>query len=852
MSEFNIKVTPTGDDGGNGKKKRTSPKSSQERIDDSKVNKEVDNFLREIEESYKKGTKQIPSGEILKFLEASGVKLGKSVLREVLEKGGVWVSGKEGLKGTAVQNLRYDNDRDDPGKKRRDVIRQLRQKMDKAFANNASLLVDAISKEIDTSAKTTASAKASKSKSPTPKFTDEGSLETLGGGMLRGISENLHRQLWESYSKGSTVMAGVDDPALIAAKKFGIPTNDRQALEDFIKNVYAKGLHKQQPAPEPVEETTQKKPTVKPKSKKKVEQEAAREAIVEQIVSDATSLLDDIASQVEAVASTGGPGKGGGGGKKGTGGGGDGEGGDSGGDTPDGYDPNDPRSIDRYFKARVENLQRTLKTRTFGEEKSIIFSALQGMYEKASRVEDIQTLKSIVNSATRSQIKTLKTFATDIENQTNLLVAVAENELEKEARKEEPNKEVLNFYENRLAELEEVRNKTAKVYSDSKQRIIVGMRDEAKKGYAAGESERLNKELERIRKDDDKIVEDYQKQYAKYMEDQYKKFAATRAEASAKSFIEENVGTMSKRKLMAKAGEIFDTEVSSLMAKMDIESVAGRLPILKASYQQGGEFVKKNFLNDYVAKYGRDDFFNEVLMKDYQKEPILKPTKGGLSKFLPDDENKDQFHKNISRFIQIQEAMGPIVAATSDKGVTGSQALGGVAKAAYATNTPQGMIVGAVVQATGYLAEIAENTGERIQAFAPEVLQAKLENKLDMLTRTIKTGQGSGSDFARYQRSSNVLNAQLFELGVQFYTSFGRGMELLLDTLSFIVVLVRALVLGLGIIATPINIISGYVSWGFRKIVERIDALYNMFTGKNQVAVPDYTDELLKNRPQGL
>ena len=878
MAEFNIPVNPTGDGSGNNKKKSSTSKTSKEQLDDSKVTQEIANFLRDIEASYAKGTKSIASGQVLKYLEASGVKLNKSILRDVLEKGGVWVSGKEGLRGTAVQNLRYENDRDDPGKKRRDVIRTLRQKMDQAISNNASLLVDAINKEIDTSIdKTVKEPKSKKSTAKnkskdidatkTPPVTDTSVSDELmeyakefskrSASYLKNGPTPIDAKLIEMLRKQVNDMA---DYAIKINRFTGFVSENPQYDEAIAKAIQgavkAKGYSIADSGIQRKKEggvdyigfdiTGKTSDQTKSQSKRK----KSKKEISEQIIEDATSVINEITDKIEAVGTSGGGSTGGGKGGKGTGDGGDGS--DDEGMSGD-YDPNDPDSVNRYFKARVENLQRTLKTRTFGEEESIIFSSLQGMYDKATRVKDIDTLKQIVNSATRSQVKTLKSFATDIENQTNLLTAIAETQLEKELAKEEPNKEVMDFYSERLKELEQVQDKTAKVYSSSKQRIVQGMREEAKKGFAAGETARLQKELERIRKDDDRIVEEYQTQFTSYIETQYKKFAANQAEEKAKSFIEQNAGKMSNRKLMIQAGEIFDTEVSSLMAKMDIESGASRVDILKLYGKQGDEFSKKNFLKDYAIKYGQDDFFQQVLKNDYENNPVLKPTKGTLGKYLPDNQTtKNQFHNNIARFLQIQEGFSSVVSATSEKGTTGAQALGGFAKAAYATNTPQGMLIGATLQSVGYLAEIAENTSNRIQAFAPEVLQAKLENKLDMLVRTIRTGESSGSDFAKYQRSSNMINAQLFELGVQFYASFGRGVEFAIDSLSLMVILIRALVSGIGFLLSFISKIYETLGSGIRIIVGAIDRLMNFGKDRTNTAVPDYTDELLKNRPQGI
>lgn len=52
----------------------------------------------------------------------------------------------------------------------------------------------------------------------------------LGG----AVSGSMRNQMWESYQKGSTRFAGVKDPALVAAQRAGISTNDRKAFDAFL------------------------------------------------------------------------------------------------------------------------------------------------------------------------------------------------------------------------------------------------------------------------------------------------------------------------------------------------------------------------------------------------------------------------------------------------------------------------------------------------------------------------------------------------------------------------------------------------------------------------------------------
>lgn len=59
------------------------------------------------------------------------------------------------------------------------------------------------------------------------------------GGIGSAISQNLRDGLWAAYQAGKTKHAGVEDPALRAAKKAGISTTDRAAFDAFLSSYAA-------------------------------------------------------------------------------------------------------------------------------------------------------------------------------------------------------------------------------------------------------------------------------------------------------------------------------------------------------------------------------------------------------------------------------------------------------------------------------------------------------------------------------------------------------------------------------------------------------------------------------------
>jgi len=71
---------------------------------------------------------------------------------------------------------------------------------------------------------------------PAPSST--GLTEGLGG-MGQGVAQGMRDQMWASYQKGSTRVAGVNDPALAAAKQAGVPATDRAAFDNFLTSYAA-------------------------------------------------------------------------------------------------------------------------------------------------------------------------------------------------------------------------------------------------------------------------------------------------------------------------------------------------------------------------------------------------------------------------------------------------------------------------------------------------------------------------------------------------------------------------------------------------------------------------------------
>jgi Poly(ADP-ribose) polymerase catalytic domain len=83
---------------------------------------------------------------------------------------------------------------------------------------------------------------------PTPAVTG---LEQLGSNMAAGMTQTMRQQMWDSYSSGGTKFAGIEDPALQAARAAGVQGTDRAAFDSFLDRYGSGGETATPPPPAP-------------------------------------------------------------------------------------------------------------------------------------------------------------------------------------------------------------------------------------------------------------------------------------------------------------------------------------------------------------------------------------------------------------------------------------------------------------------------------------------------------------------------------------------------------------------------------------------------------------------------
>ena len=121
--------------------------------------------------------------------------------------------------------------------------------------DNSDISARVSAAEIEAQVTGTPQAAAAPTRSSEPAGTASAPQSTTGLGELGknlggGIGASLRNQLWESWQKGSTKVAGIKDPVLVAAQRANVSRTDRAAFDQFLELLesYAASKRSSEPA----------------------------------------------------------------------------------------------------------------------------------------------------------------------------------------------------------------------------------------------------------------------------------------------------------------------------------------------------------------------------------------------------------------------------------------------------------------------------------------------------------------------------------------------------------------------------------------------------------------------------
>lgn len=586
--------------------------------------------------------------------------------------------------------------------------------------------------------------------------------------------------------------------------------------------------------------------------KLKAQEDAARKAIEDAIKPVTNDIIESLDNQMPVTPSSSG---GGGSGKKPpkTAKGSDDDGGDDEGDS-DYFDYDGTYNPKRYFKAQVENLQRSFDSKLFGEKESTFFSSLQKVFDRASRTEDYDELEKLIDQETRLQSKILKDFETSNQNTANLLQAKAEEMIirESKVKEEDRDTELIAWLENRLQEIKDVREATTSEYERIQRSIQTEIRKTADQGFAVGSIERDIRKLEQEAKDEEKILTKYNREFNKYVNTENQRLASEQAFEASKSFIDANKGKMPQEELLGKARKLFNKEFATYMQTASTEPELTTEQIVE-KYQEG----KGSFQQDAFKVKNAPSGFGQKSKYDPTQDNYVAPDIQSLSALAKDDSEKQRIKKNLAVWGTIQGVMGPLNQASKSptgtgtvSGVMQNASTGAFALSAMGKAGPWGTLIAASLQTVSLLGEIADNTAKNVEAFSPELIMANVESRMLRLNQNMSMGSAYGDKLADYQRSQAAISRQMYELGVDLFGIFQPFITFVVDVLTGIISIIGFIATLISLIVSILDPILKVAGRFFRDTGEYIRIISNWLTGSKDQEIPNYTKEFMQNDPR--
>jgi hypothetical protein len=555
----------------------------------------------------------------------------------------------------------------------------------------------------------------------------------------------------------------------------------------------------------------------------------------------------------------------------------------------------------RVLVAQVENLERSFESKLFTAKESTLPSSLQRTFEAGRRIKDFEDTQKLVDEKVASATRSAKSFRTNLENPSNTLEARIKDYIDKVSESENIDQEKLGLLRQVLRRVQTVREKTQQSYSEIAESIRTEIPESAIRGFAQGKIDRDIEELEMQQKDEDRTVKQFQREFKSFVTKKYKELANVEAFEAAKTYVETNRGKLNKRDLDAMAKIAYDKKFEEFMASASFESELSPEEIM-AAYQEGqGTFKPEAFRPKNAPKnfYGKPE--REPQPLNIAFDPFAgKGGKGGGGGgtnppigFGPDGEEIPPSRANIGLLsqnagIDIQaiknfkiaeasiNAVGKtLVAASTKSGVRPGQIFGqasntastiglagyaaqgaasmglasGATGAAGAVAGPVGLIVAGVTLSASYLAEIADNTSKNVEAFSPDLILSDIDNKLKNLVNNMEIANSRGASLANYQQSSNLLSRQLYNLGVDLFDQAGPLIQILVDSLSIIVMLLRMLTIFGTLIFKLMYAFVEPLAKGVQTIAKGMSTLLDWLLGRS-TQLPDYEEEFMKNDPR--
>lgn len=250
---------------------------------------------------------------------------------------------------------------------------------------------------------------------------------------------------------------------------------------------------------------------------------------------------------------------------------------------------------DETFNARIENFLRTFNSEFFKNKEAILAPAISRDVElKAKKAKDQQALNKVIEDEVVRQLKFLKDFQTNILNQANTLGTAAQVKLQSASSAEEPDQQLIAFYENKINEIKETESKLSQYFKESESKIGTQLKSLAQQGFNQGYDERLNQSLVKVRKEEQDILNRYQKQFDKAVKAEWDQVASQVAFDVAQEFItKKEAAKASPAEYRPESKRLYSTVKADVKKYMPTQPELTREEIIDR-YREQGKFLPED------------------------------------------------------------------------------------------------------------------------------------------------------------------------------------------------------------------------------------------------------------------
>jgi len=458
---------------------------------------------------------------------------------------------------------------------------------------------------------------------------------------------------------------------------------------------------------------------------------------------------------------------------------------------------------DEKLEARIENMFRTLSSKSFKERNVTQDPFFDKLFDKATKAVTDEEVIALVKEEQDKQQSSILAYQTNLENQLNLLRAEVNTRLENLQGEEETDEDRVDRYKMFQESLTTIQESVTNFVSEATDTLNKRSFDVASQGKQQGDVDREIKEIDKqiresIKKEKEasKIINEFDKAFERYANERKKEAAANFAynEAlRAKNSIGATQASVNKAYQSAK--DSFMRNTPDAKAELDDEAKLG----LFAS--QGGNLKNFDFSTVPVSFSSRKSgggggsqppkggssspaSNNNPNVPPTVNSPVM--TFGDLTQIMRE---LAEVIRDMAKFITT-DLLDLGVKSTSKQGATagdfanylGKGARGvtdvtaqGTGAAVGAFFGPAGALLGREIgkmiadalpieefaASVGLLEEMARNTAERATPFSADLIAVKLDKQLALLEQDMRMGNINGQTLSDIQRSSNEVQLEL-------------------------------------------------------------------------------------------